>query len=248
MRESSITEVNYWPGYVDALVNVVLNLLFLTGVFTIGLVALNFEALFTQQKINNLKIEAIDNIQNDAERAKKAKELLNVLPKIKDSVHLQKQNLGAPRIHEIRVMPFLPIAGSTISAADLSGAIQSSTSVNSSVKNSIEKSIQTMFGGLSVHKINFEINQYAFDSKWRVPIPTNELAGNEHVWLLVTFCDVSNNRLTKEAFARLIFVRKSMIEAGVSPEQIQIRVNSETDEISRFSDAERVVYLIKKNS
>ena len=28
---------NYWPGYVDALTNVVLNLLFLIGVFTIGL-------------------------------------------------------------------------------------------------------------------------------------------------------------------------------------------------------------------
>ena len=46
---------NYWPGYVDALTNVVLNLLFLIGVFTIGLVSLNMEVMNAEKKIAELE-------------------------------------------------------------------------------------------------------------------------------------------------------------------------------------------------
>ena len=37
----AVAEQNYWPGYLDALINVMLNLLFLVAVFAIGLVLLN---------------------------------------------------------------------------------------------------------------------------------------------------------------------------------------------------------------
>lgn len=36
-RQRKDKEINFWPAYVDALINVVLNLLFLVGVFIIGL-------------------------------------------------------------------------------------------------------------------------------------------------------------------------------------------------------------------
>lgn len=47
MREKHkpLEENNYWPGYVDALVNVVLNMLFMVGIMAVGLVSLNVEAL-----------------------------------------------------------------------------------------------------------------------------------------------------------------------------------------------------------
>lgn len=246
MSQSSTTEVNYWPGYVDALVNVVLNLLFLTGVFTIGLVTLNFEALFTQQKMNLLKIDAINNIHDEAKKQAKAKEFLNALPKVKEPIIFQKQNLELPRIYEIRVTPSPPIKATTILATEVSSAIEPGTPVNFPNKNSIDKTLQIMFDGLSMYRINFEINQYAFDNPWKLPIPSKELLETQHSWLLISFCDTSNSRLTKEAFARLVFVRKSMIEAGMSPNQIQIRVLSESNEINNQSDIERTVFLIKK--
>ena len=37
-------EATYWPGYVDALTNIVLNLLFRVGVFAVGVFALSIEA------------------------------------------------------------------------------------------------------------------------------------------------------------------------------------------------------------
>lgn len=247
MSQSSTTDVNYWPGYVDALVNVVLNLLFLAGVFTIGLVTLNFEALFTQEKMNRLKIEIINNIRNETEKQLKAKEFLNALPKLSEPVNFQRPNLELPRIYEIRVMPSLTIGSSTTATAELRNTIESSVSANFSNKKSIEKIVQPMFDGLYVYKINFEINQYAFGPEWKPPIAEKDWAETGHAWLLVVFCDTSNSRLTQEAFARLVFVRQSMIEVGISPEQIQIRVVSESAEINQYSDIERVVFLIKKN-
>lgn len=44
-KHKPLEDNNYWPGYVDALVNVVLNMLFLVGVMAVGLVSLNVEAL-----------------------------------------------------------------------------------------------------------------------------------------------------------------------------------------------------------
>ena len=44
-KHKPLEESNYWPGYVDALVNVVLNMLFMVGVMAVGLISLNLEAL-----------------------------------------------------------------------------------------------------------------------------------------------------------------------------------------------------------
>ncbi len=44
-KHKPLEDNNYWPGYVDALVNVVLNMLFMVGIMAVGLVSLNVEAL-----------------------------------------------------------------------------------------------------------------------------------------------------------------------------------------------------------
>lgn len=44
-KHKPLEDCNYWPGYVDGLVNVVLNIVFLVGVMTVGLISLNMEAL-----------------------------------------------------------------------------------------------------------------------------------------------------------------------------------------------------------
>lgn len=50
MSSGAREEINFWPGYVDALINVLLNLLFLVGVFTVGLVVLNMQAAMIQKE------------------------------------------------------------------------------------------------------------------------------------------------------------------------------------------------------
>ena len=44
-KHKKLEDSNYWPGYVDALVNVVLNMLFMVGIMAVGLISLNVEAL-----------------------------------------------------------------------------------------------------------------------------------------------------------------------------------------------------------
>ena len=51
-------EQNYWPGYLDALINVMLNLLFLVAIFAIGLVLLNLESFTRQNQISRLDEQA----------------------------------------------------------------------------------------------------------------------------------------------------------------------------------------------
>jgi hypothetical protein len=100
MNKSLSDGVNFWPGYVDALVNVVLNLLFLVGIFTIGLVALSMDAVFTQGKIARVKIEHVLEIELRAERLERALALLAKLPKadveMSEVPHVREVHLNAP--------------------------------------------------------------------------------------------------------------------------------------------------------
>lgn len=50
----AVTEQNYWPGYLDALINVMLNLLFLVAVFAIGLLMLNIQTMSQQRQLTDL--------------------------------------------------------------------------------------------------------------------------------------------------------------------------------------------------
>jgi hypothetical protein len=52
--KGAVAEQNYWPGYLDALINVMLNLLFLVAVFAIGLLLLNVQTMSQQRQLTDL--------------------------------------------------------------------------------------------------------------------------------------------------------------------------------------------------
>lgn len=52
--KGAVAEQNYWPGYLDALINVMLNLLFLVAVFAIGLLLLNIQTMSQQRQLASL--------------------------------------------------------------------------------------------------------------------------------------------------------------------------------------------------
>ncbi len=62
-KKRKIEETSFWPGYVDALVNVVLNILFLVGLLAVGLVSLNFDSLGKNKELR-LAL-ALESIRND---------------------------------------------------------------------------------------------------------------------------------------------------------------------------------------
>ena len=54
-HQQNTGQYNYWPGYVDALTNIVLNLLFLVAVFVAGVAALSLVVVSHEDRINALK-------------------------------------------------------------------------------------------------------------------------------------------------------------------------------------------------
>ena len=90
MSTNEKKSIDFWPGYVDAMVNILLNLLFLAGIFTIGLV------MFNAQSVLNKVQETL--IKKQQEKIKK--------PIEEETVELQKvKPLIIPKIEKIVLKP-----------------------------------------------------------------------------------------------------------------------------------------------
>lgn len=100
-------ETNYWPGYVDALINVLLNLLFLVGIFTVGLVTLNAEVLIAQKKAAELRMNALLEGSTGQARQNKAKALLDAMPKPVQEAQTPQE--PTYMLREIRVRRGVPV-------------------------------------------------------------------------------------------------------------------------------------------
>ncbi len=60
MMNGAHEEQNFWPGYLDALINVMLNLLFLVAVFAMGLVSLTLQSMRQMNQISRLNEQATE--------------------------------------------------------------------------------------------------------------------------------------------------------------------------------------------
>jgi hypothetical protein len=54
MMQKNANVQNFWPGYLDALINVMLNLLFLVAIFGMGLVSINLQSLAQKTQLSRL--------------------------------------------------------------------------------------------------------------------------------------------------------------------------------------------------
>lgn len=221
-------QINYWPGYVDALVNVVLNLLFLVGVFTIGLVALNMEAIFTQEKMARLKIESLFEGELNAERQQRALALLAERPNkpIQRSV---VESPVTPQINEIH----------------LKASSESAPNKNISATYTPEQIALSLSGGSEVlARFIFEKNSFDLSGRNQVmPLVSDE--NKTHKVLLLVITDTTNPRLAYEAYTRLVAVRSAMLENGFDQKNITLRAFSNATAVARPSDIELSVFAVR---
>ena len=240
MSSEKLNEVNYWPAYVDALINVVLNLLFLVGVFTIGLVALNGQALFTEQKATQLKVDALSTVQSGQERQKLAEQLWRTLP---SSSNIQyRAPAGDARtenarssIKEIRLKPELSIIKKDTNPSVLTQPTKTTQTV--------DELIAAFAKDGELTRIEFELNQYSLAADWSWPKPIDTSSGKK--WALYVIADPSNPRLAREAFVRLVAVRTAMIKAGVLSIQIQLQIKPQPESTTLLPRIERTVFVIE---
>ena len=233
MSHSANEEINFWPAYVDALINVVLNLLFLVGVFTIGLVSLNEQALFAERESNKRKLAALESAHSVQERRKIADDILRSLPPPPAVLKVEQ-----PQIHEIffRSEPRLNVVAE---------AAQTKQSTSASIATFDQfKSEMAKDGELS--QITFEPSQYNQPADWAWVEEVRARAGQKS-WFLYVIADPANQRLSREAYARLVFVRSALLRAGALPEQIQMKVTPAIEVSALPLGIERTVWVIERS-
>jgi len=81
-RKFDLAETNYWPGYVDALTNVVLNLLFMVAIFTMGVFALGLQSSRLTEMLAHMSSV------KSALQAEKADELPTLLKRASVQIHV----------------------------------------------------------------------------------------------------------------------------------------------------------------
>lgn len=216
MSRHNMGEINFWPAYVDALINVVLNLLFLVGVFTIGLVTLNAEALMAEKAAATRKIASILASPSATERQRLATELFKTLaakPVVRPAID-QTTPHEVLRIKEIYLRADADLQGKS-DAADVTAAASTSAQTP-------QQSIAALIQGTATAQVEFDINQHTLPAQWRLP-PELDISPQKK-WSLYVISDPANPRLSREAFARLVVVRSALIQAGARADQVQLQV------------------------
>lgn len=228
MSKAAREEVNYWPGYVDALVNVVLNLLFLVGVFTIGLVSLNMEAMLAQQKLARLKVEHMLEKDLSAENKKRALALLDKLtlkPKAPPVVETPVQ----PEIHEV----YLKASNDTpIPKAVAPQQVPTQIAL-------------ALSGGKHVlAQFHFQKDQFVLTGNEHTLSKLSEDNPSDSILLLI-ITDTTNPRLAQEAFSRLVSVRAAMVRHGLEAKNISLRVIANTKATITPAEIDLTVFAVQ---
>ena len=241
MSPGKFNEINYWPAYVDALINVVLNLLFLVGVFTIGLVTLNGQALFTEQKATQVKVDSLLMVQSARERQKLTEQLLRTLPpppNIQNRIAIvdTPNEVSRGGIKEIRLN-----AEPSIFKKDTAVPVLAQ---KTKTQQTVDELIASLALDGDLTRIEFELNQYSLSVDWVWPKPLDPSSNKK--WALYAIADSTNPRLAREAFARLVSVRTELIKAGAKASQIQLQVKPPPELATVLPKIERTVFVIER--
>jgi len=232
---------DYWPAYADALSNVVLNLLFLAGLFTMGLVVLNQEVISKQLKLADQRARELL-LQREAVAPRPPPPLPQPAP----VVAVAPPPAAEPE-PPAEPMAERPVREFTLrrergSGAAPAGAEATARAAPSASPVSPESAAQAVMGGQFVGRLTFDLRE----TVWPAARP---LVGAEGVApgdrrALVAFAPADNRRLMTEAFSRLTSVRSQMVAAGVSARDIVLRIAPLPPELEGDEVATRTVYVI----
>ena len=109
-RKQSIITFNYWPGYVDAMFNVVLSVLLIIGLMVVGLLCLNLEVVKSGTAISQInKISEINQINklNQQKKIEEEQKLLALLGAFLQSQLDRKKTFLQPHRKRLRQIPAL---------------------------------------------------------------------------------------------------------------------------------------------
>lgn len=273
MSTSAREEINFWPGYVDALINVLLNLLFLVGIFTVCLLVLNAQVAIVQKEAARQKLNQLLADSSVQERKQMTQDMLKALPSAppqqsQPEIH-EAPPPAAPQVQSVpqeaaisspvvKVLPAPMLEPSQV-APDQGQTreirIRRRTPVNEPSKESVaeiqpaaktQSSPDQWVDGLTGGRVVGQLvfAPQEFALSSQVSLPSELRADSAAQWQLVVVSEPDNPRLAREAFARLVAVRNQMLQSGFSGRQIQIKVRPRPVSADWSGEVERTVFIV----
>jgi hypothetical protein len=257
-------ETNYWPGYVDALINVLLNLLFLVGIFTVGLVTLNSQALILQKAAAQLQVtEMLEGSSGKQRQDKAQKLLLDMAPQPKpgpspkldagpqapaapaapaSELPEPDQRLDSapmpPRVTEIRIKRTQVVAAAQPERALPAAAPEAVGAAAMLQRLNLE------LGGAVVSQFAFGINEYDLPTNAAV-LPAGPLPQGV-TYQLIALAESGNQRLSREAFFRVMSVRTALVQKMPQLGTLQVRIVPPPPDLASQDEWMRTVFLVAK--
>ena len=222
MKHKKLESASYWPGYVDALVNVVLNILFMVGLMAVGLVILNVEAIDNLKK--SQQAQQLQKMNDDNLLLAALGTLLAVLPKstltVKPAVAiadpLQPTRSNAPLAFSVG-QPFV--------MAPLNQEM-------SYLKSKVNASSSSLV-------LEFEALQYSLSMAQIMTLRQHyRAAPSDSYWVLWATVPDAKEDAARQAFGRLSSTRQALIQQGAKADAISLRIIAQ--EGINFSNGRRV--------
>ena len=218
MKRRELESQSYWPGYVDALTNLVLKLLFMVGVFAVGLFAVSMEQALHPQSNDKNQVVSLTQSQKVAYA-----KITSVLPNAKN-VHPPERVADRPKI------PSLLITETT-------NTVVSQTKETSDVilERQIVRSEQILI-------LSFPEAQFIVPDEIKNKLASMVTAlGSAKQWHISTSIYTSHGEDRRAGYVRLMATRSALIACGISQKDIELRLlpasDTANDGISRVTIA-----------
>lgn len=257
-RTAEGSGIDFWPAYADVLSNVVLNLLFLVGTLTLGLIVLNQEVIGFQKRLAEAAaLEAArpsrspaPPVRGDAAAQAAAAPAAATAAPMPPPTPAQP----APAVAAVPAAPAAPAREAAARpqrefsmrnepAAAAAGSAGAAALGGAERRQLAEARAQSAVGGRHAATLVFDLRE----TRWPAsrPIVGGEGLGPEDRRALVAFAPAANRRLMAEAFSRLASVREAMIASGVPAARIDLRIAPVPPELEDDESVSGSVYVIK---
>lgn len=250
--------IDFWPAYADVLSNVVLNLLFLVGTLTLGLVVLNQEVVGFQKRLAALMSQEVPAPRRAVQAAPAPAPTTAAAPKAAlppaeaassaASVRLAPSTAAAPAAaapaaaQEASPRPLREFAMRNESVAPSGGPAGGGGVATAEQRRIAESAAQTLVGGRHAATLVFDLRE----TRWprSRPVVGAEHLGPDDRRALVAFAPVGNRRLMADAFSRLTSVREAMVASGVPASRIDLRIAPVPPELENDDSVSGSVFVI----
>ena len=260
-RASEPVGTDFWPAYADVLSNVVLNLLFLVGTLTLGLVVLNQQVVGFQKRLSELEAQGLLAPRRPEQAAPAASTSARVA--VEPAIPPRPAAVEAAATAASAALPPSPpptaggapaVAANTARQAQREFAMRSDTAplpggpaagsaATATERRQVAEALaQNVVGGRHAATLVFDLRE----TRWprsRPIVGAEQLTPDERR-ALVAFAPSANRRLMAEAFSRLASVREAMIASGVPAGRIDLRIAPVPPELENDESVSGSVYVI----